>query len=343
MYVTLALIMLVRGFIDAMMMRTQQAVALNSHGYLPPGHFDQIFTSHATIMVFFVAMPFLVGLFNVVVPQQIGARQVAFPFMNSVSLWLTASGAALVMISLVIGKFSAAGWSAYPPLLGSAVQSGRRRRLLDLGDPGQRRRLDADRDQFPRHDRQAASARHAADDDAAVHLDGAMYQHLDRVRLPGFDRCRCAAWSRPLSRHALFHQWRRRQRNELCQPVLDLGPSRSLHPDFAGFWRLFRSRGDVLGQAIVRLRVAGLRDCGHHRALVHRLAAPFLHHGRQLRRERLLWQGGPAHRRADSRDDFRLVIHDVSRPGAILRADAVYARLYRNVCHWRHDRLFARG
>ena len=115
MYVTLALIMLVRGFIDAMMMRTQQAVALDSHGYLPPDHFDQIFTSHATIMVFFVAMPFLVGLFNVVVPQQIGARDVAFPFMNSVSLWLTASGAALVMISLVIGRFSTAGWSAYPP------------------------------------------------------------------------------------------------------------------------------------------------------------------------------------------------------------------------------------
>ncbi|MBU6456778.1 MAG: cbb3-type cytochrome c oxidase subunit I [Bradyrhizobium sp.] len=115
MYVTLALVMLVRGFIDAMMMRTQQAVALDSDGYLPPGHFDQIFTSHATIMVFFVAIPFLTGLFNVVVPQQIGARRLAFPFMNSVSLWLTAAGAALVMSSLVIGKFSTAGWNAYPP------------------------------------------------------------------------------------------------------------------------------------------------------------------------------------------------------------------------------------
>ena len=115
MYTTLALVMLIRGFIDAIMMRTQQAIALNSQGYLPPNHFDQIFTSHATIMIFFVAMPFLVGLFNVVVPQQIGARDVAFPFMNSVSLWLTASGAALVMVSLPIGKFSTAGWTAYPP------------------------------------------------------------------------------------------------------------------------------------------------------------------------------------------------------------------------------------
>jgi cytochrome o ubiquinol oxidase subunit 1 len=115
MYVTLALVMLLRGFIDALMMRTQQAVALDSEGYLYGGHFDQVFTSHATIMMFFVAMPFLVGLFNVVVPQQIGARQTAFPFMNSVSLWLTAAGAALVMVSLVIGQFSTAGWNAYPP------------------------------------------------------------------------------------------------------------------------------------------------------------------------------------------------------------------------------------
>jgi cytochrome o ubiquinol oxidase subunit I len=115
MYTMLALTMLVRGFIDAIMMRTQQAVALNSHGYLPPEHFGQIFSSHATIMIFFVAMPFLVGLFNFVVPLQIGARDMAFPFMNSVSLGLTASGAALVIVSLVIGKFSTAGWSAYPP------------------------------------------------------------------------------------------------------------------------------------------------------------------------------------------------------------------------------------
>ena len=115
MYITLALLMLMRGFVDAIMMRTQQTVALNSHGYLPPGHFDQIFSSHGTIMIFFLAMPFLTGLINIVVPQQIGTRDVSFPFMNSISLWLTAAAAALVMVSLVIGKFSTAGWSAYPP------------------------------------------------------------------------------------------------------------------------------------------------------------------------------------------------------------------------------------
>jgi len=118
MYTVLALVMLLRGFADAIMMRTQQAVAYNSQGYLPPDHFDQVFSAHGTIMIFFMAMPFLTGLINFVVPQQIGARDVAFPFLNSVSLWLTASGAGLVLASLVIGKFSTAGWTAYPPYSG---------------------------------------------------------------------------------------------------------------------------------------------------------------------------------------------------------------------------------
>lgn len=118
MYVILALIMLVRGVVDALMIRTQQAFAFEPHGYLPPDHFNQIFTSHATIMMFFVAMPFVLGLFSIVIPQQIGARRVAFPFMNAAGIWLTASGATLVMISLVVGRFSSAYWTAYPPLSG---------------------------------------------------------------------------------------------------------------------------------------------------------------------------------------------------------------------------------
>lgn len=124
MYVILALIMLLRGFVDALMMRSQQAIALNSDGYLAPEHFDQVFSSHGTIMIFFMAMPFLTGLINIIVPQQIGARDVAFPFMNSVSLWLTAAGAALVMASLVIGKFSTAGWTGYPPYSGIQYNPG---------------------------------------------------------------------------------------------------------------------------------------------------------------------------------------------------------------------------
>jgi cytochrome o ubiquinol oxidase subunit 1 len=117
MYTILALIMLLRGFSDAILMRSQQALAVGaSHGYLPPGHFDQIFGAHGSIMIIFMAMPFLVGLMNIAVPQQIGARDVAFPFMNSISLWLTTAGAALVMVSLGVGEFSKAGWTGYAPL-----------------------------------------------------------------------------------------------------------------------------------------------------------------------------------------------------------------------------------
>jgi cytochrome o ubiquinol oxidase subunit 1 len=116
MYVALALLMLLRGFIDAIMMRMQQAVAFRSAGYLPPDHYNQIFSAHGTIMIFFGAMPFMIGLMNFVVPLQLGVRDVAFPTLNSVSFWLTASGALLINMSLVIGEFSRTGWLPFPPL-----------------------------------------------------------------------------------------------------------------------------------------------------------------------------------------------------------------------------------
>ncbi|HEY2539974.1 MAG TPA: cytochrome o ubiquinol oxidase subunit I [Stellaceae bacterium] len=121
MYFALGLIMLVRGYADAIMMRTQQAIAIgDAQGYLPPSHYDQIFSAHGTIMIFFVAMPFVIGLMNFAVPLQLGVRDVAFPVLNSVSFWLTASGALLVNVSLVIGNFARTGWMAYPPLSGLA-------------------------------------------------------------------------------------------------------------------------------------------------------------------------------------------------------------------------------
>ena len=117
MYIILALIMLLRGFADAFMMRTQLAMASGgSLGYLPPEHYDQIFTAHGVIMIFFMAMPFVIGLMNIVVPLQIGARDVAFPFLNSLSFWLTVAGAGLINLSLGIGEFARTGWLAYPPL-----------------------------------------------------------------------------------------------------------------------------------------------------------------------------------------------------------------------------------
>jgi len=116
MYCLLALVMLLRGFTDAIMMRSQQALAFRAPGYLPPEHYDQIFSAHGTLMIFFVAMPFVIGLMNFVVPLQLGARDVAFPTLNSVSFWLTATGALLVNISLLVGEFARTGWLPYPPL-----------------------------------------------------------------------------------------------------------------------------------------------------------------------------------------------------------------------------------
>ncbi|RCL00280.1 MAG: cytochrome o ubiquinol oxidase subunit I [Candidatus Tokpelaia sp. JSC188] len=118
MYVVLALVMLVRGFADALMMRLHQAMALGneSAGYLPPDHYDQIFTAHGVIMIFFMATPLLFGLFNYILPLQIGARDVAFPFLNNLGFWITFAGAVLINISLGVGNFGRVGWLAYPPL-----------------------------------------------------------------------------------------------------------------------------------------------------------------------------------------------------------------------------------
>ncbi len=124
MYILLAMVMLLRGFSDAIMMRMQQSIAFHSQGFLPPEHFDQIFSAHGTIMIFFVAMPFMIGLMNFVVPLQLGVRDVAFPTLNSVGFWLTCTGALLVNISLVIGEFARTGWLPYPPLSELAYSPG---------------------------------------------------------------------------------------------------------------------------------------------------------------------------------------------------------------------------
>jgi cytochrome o ubiquinol oxidase subunit 1 len=116
MYCLLGLVMLIRGFADAIMMRTQQAVAIGAPGYLPPEHYNQVFTAHGTIMILFGAMPLVIGFMNFLVPLQLGVRDVAFPTFNSVGFWLTASGALLVNVSLFVGEFARTGWLPYPPL-----------------------------------------------------------------------------------------------------------------------------------------------------------------------------------------------------------------------------------
>ena len=125
MYIIVALIMLLRGFGDVILIRLQQALSVgSSHGILDANHFQQIFSAHGTIMIFFVAMGLMFGIINLILPLQIGARDVAFPFLNSVSFWLFAAGFALVNVSLLIGEFSAAGWLAYPPLSELAYSPG---------------------------------------------------------------------------------------------------------------------------------------------------------------------------------------------------------------------------
>ncbi len=117
MYLLLSIVMLLRGFSDVVLMRSQQAIAAGSNaGFLPPDHYDQIFSAHGVIMIFFVAMPMMFALLNMVVPLQIGARDVAYPYLNSVSFWLTFVGAMLCNVSLMIGDFAATGWLSYPPL-----------------------------------------------------------------------------------------------------------------------------------------------------------------------------------------------------------------------------------
>jgi cytochrome o ubiquinol oxidase subunit 1 len=125
MYIAVAMVMLLRGISDAVLMRTQQATSVgNSHGILNADHFQQVFTAHGTIMIFFVAMGLMFGIINLVTPLQIGARDVAFPVLNATSFWLYFAGGMLLNLSLVIGGFAATGWLAYPPLSELAYSPG---------------------------------------------------------------------------------------------------------------------------------------------------------------------------------------------------------------------------
>lgn len=125
MYIIVAVVMLLRGVADAAMMRMQQALSVgDAHGFLTSDHFQQIFTAHGTIMIFFVAMGVMFGLMNLIIPLQIGSRDVAFPFLNSVSFWLFVAGMMLVNLSLAVGEMAATGWLAYPPLSELAYSPG---------------------------------------------------------------------------------------------------------------------------------------------------------------------------------------------------------------------------
>ena len=117
MYMIFSTLMFFRGMLDAGLVWLQQSIAVDSQGFLTADHFQQIFTSHGDIMVFFVTMGFFFGLMNWIIPLQIGARDLAFPFLNSLGLWLTVAGGILINLFFVIGgEFANTGWLAIAPL-----------------------------------------------------------------------------------------------------------------------------------------------------------------------------------------------------------------------------------
>ncbi len=343
MYVTLAAVMLLRGFVDAIMMRSQQAFAFQSQGYLPPEHYNQIFSAHGTIMIFFVAMPFVIGLMNFVVPLQLGVRDVAFPTLNSVSFWLTATGALLINISLVVGEFSRTGWLPFPPLseLTYSPGVGVDYYLWGVQISGVGTLM---------------TGVNFVTTILKIHAPGMTYMRMPvfcwtalacepahRRGVPGSHRDPRDADARPLPRLPLLHQRGRRQHDDVHEPHLGLGPSGGLHPHPAGVWRVLRGRRDLLSQAPVRLPVDGAGDARDLRRLLHGVAAPLLHDGRGRQRQRDLRHRVDGHRGADGREDLQLAVHDVWRPGRLRDADAVVDRLHGDLRHRRPDRRPGRG
>ena len=311
------MVMLLRGFTDAIMMRSQQALAFQSEGYLPPEHYNQIFSAHGTLMIFFVAMPFVIGLMNFVVPLQLGVRDVAFPTLNSVSFWLTATGALLVNISLVVGEFARTGWLPYPPLseLTYSPGVGVDYYLWALQISG-----------------------------VGTLLTGVNFvTTILKMRAPGMTYMRMPmfCWTTLASNLLIVAAF----------PILTATLAMLLLDRYLGFHFFTNEAGgnvmmfmnliwawghpevyililpafgifsEVIStfsaQAAVRLPLDGHGDDGHLRPLLHGVAAPLLHHGRRRRRQRHLRHRLDDHRGADRREGLQLAVHDVWRPGRL--------------------------
>lgn len=102
------------GGLEAMLIRIQLAVPDND--FVSAGLYNQLITMHGTTMIFLAAMPLIFALMNIAVPLQIGARDVAFPFLNSLGFWLFFFGGVLLNVSWFTGGAPDAGWTAYAPL-----------------------------------------------------------------------------------------------------------------------------------------------------------------------------------------------------------------------------------
>jgi hypothetical protein len=338
MYIILALLMLVRGFSDAMLMRSQLALAAgHAQGYLPPEHYDQIFSAHGTIMIFFVAMPFVVGLMNFVLPLQLGVRDVAFPVLNSVSFWLTAAGVLLVNVSLVVGEFARTGWLAYPPLSEIAYSPGVGvdYYLWSLQISGMGTLLSGINltDYHP----EVASAGHGLPPNADLLLDRARLESPYRRGFSDLDGDVCDAAARSLLRFSFLYQRAWRQSHDVRQSHLELGPSGGLYLDTARIRGVFGGGRYIFGQTAVRSALDGHGYDGDLRALLHRMAASFFHHGRGRKRECLLRHRDDDHRSADGCEDFQLAVHALWGPHPFHHARLLGARVHGDVHRRRHD------
>ena len=333
--------MLIRGFTDAIMMRSQQALAFNAPGYLPPEHYDQIFSAHGTIMIFFVAMPFVIGLMNFVVPLQLGVRDVAFPTLNSVSFWLTAAGVLLVNLSLVVGEFARTGWLAYPPLseltyspgvgvdyyLWSLQISGIGTlmgginfvtTILKIRAPGMTYM------RMPIFCWTALASNLLIV--AAFPILTATFAMLLLDRYLGFHFFTNEAGGNPMMFVNLIWAWGHPEVYILILPAF--GVFSEVISTFSGK-PLFGYRSMVVATMAICVLV------------LHRVAAPFLHDGRRRRRQRRLRHHDHDHRGADGREDLQLAVHDVWRSRALQRSDAVVAGLHGHLRDRRHDRRAA--
>ena len=298
MYIILALVMLLRGFADAIMMRAQQAIAFGDvAGYLPPDHYDQIFTAHGVIMIFFVAMPLVTGLMNFVVPLQIGARDVAFPFLNNFSFWMTTAGAITVMISLFVGEFAKTGWLAYPPLSDIVYSPG-------VGVDYYIWAL------------QIAGV--------GTLLSGVnLIVTIVKMRAPGMSMMKMPVFT-----------WTSLCTNILIVaafPVLtavlvllsldryldmnfftnDLGGNAMMYVNLIWIWGHPEVYILLLPQTAVRLQLDGLCDDRYYHPVLSGMAAPLLHHGVGCQCERLLWHHDDDHLDPDGCKDLQLAVHHV--------------------------------
>lgn len=326
MYIIVAMVMLLRGFADAIMMRLQLMLASGgSEGFLNAHHYDQIFTAHGVIMIFFMAMPFMVGLMNIVVPLQIGARDVAFPFLNSLSFWLFIVGVALMNISLGVGEFAQTGWLAYPPLSGHQYSPGVGVDYwiwsLQISGIG-------------------------------TLLTGVnFFVTILKMRAPGMSMMKMPVftWTALCSNVLIIAAF----------PILtvtialltldrylgthfftnDLGGNQMMYVNLIWAWGhpevyililpAFGIFSEVVAtfckKTAVRVYLAGVGYGRDYYPVVHRLAAPFLYYGRGCQRERVLWYCHYGYLDPDRGEDIQLAVYHVSGTSAVHDTDPLDA------------------